>query len=183
MYPADMIKEHMKEQLTRETAALIIGDVVNAFDIELIRAQNENLTKDILHRTMGWYMDTNLYAFFTSQSIENFSDLIFGNEALQSFVLNFTDRAIFLWFTKDVTFNEELVRQFAKTVVLNKCTQDGDMTYGLLPIHVKSSIAANEDTVVAMFVHNPWLFVCYILIVNFHETEAFKQITKNKGTK
>lgn len=168
----------MKEQLTRETVALIIGDVINAYNIELIRAQKENHTKDILQRTMGWYIDTNLYAFFTSQSIENFSDLIFANEALQSFVLNLTDRATFLWFTKDLTFDEDLVRQFAKTVILNKRAQSGDMTYGLLPVHVKSSIAANEDTIVAMFIHNPWLFVCYILIVNFHETEAFKQIAK-----
>jgi hypothetical protein len=165
--------------LSRDDLNLIVDDVLRAFEIELMRQQDETLRQALLEQVLKLFFDTNLYAFFTPVHLESLTTRVFSNGLLRDFVLNLTERSTFFWTNSDISFDETLCSTVAKAITVSKKYPADSKGMCLIPESIAASISASTETVSAALLYNPWLLVCYILVMHFASSEIFAEISKS----
>lgn len=167
------------ELLSAAACEQVVVDVIRSFDIEFARMRDTDKAKRIIQKTMEWYYDTPLYAFFTPQSLDSFANDILTNEALRTFFLNLTERISLNWASSDLSFDEKLLNTYTKGICYNKTSFESN-GLSLLNKEVQQSIQTVPETLKSLLKSNIWMFIIYILIVNFDRSAAFSVMSETK---
>lgn len=176
MNPTETSEKNKTISVSNDRMTKAIASVVESFDIEFARLENEETSVKILSSFVGLYGSTNLFSFFVPVSFQETTQYFMTDVTLRNFLLNYTERVSMSFATKDLTYDESFIDLMARHITL--CKVSPESTYSLINKEVLNSLYVNQEVLKSLLRDNFWLTVLYLLLVNFQLSTVFKATVK-----
>ncbi len=110
-----------------------------------------------------YLIDINPHMFFSVENIEYLANNINTNEHFRSIVFNLTDISLIKTIDCDIDYLDDLVHVVDSVMCHTKITDDTKVIYDARLI---SGSCLDQDNLVEVITHNPFILVLYVLAMN-----------------
>lgn len=173
-----MMNDEIKNEtlLSNRQSNAVIDMIVDIVEDSAVRYTDSNMSIIVIEKLTAYYYSTDLFNFFTLQSLQLRTEEILQDTLLRDFIFNLTEKVSLLLSLNNISY-DALIDNIVVSYCRGKIDPSSD-NYCLINKETIQTLYVNPTALKFTLKDNFWLVVFYLTVTFFNQTVLFKAQTK-----